>query len=224
MNRGTVTGIWAVFSKDLKTEFRSRYVVNTVLAFVGAAMLLILFSLRAGQLSPTPQSGIVWIVILFAALTSLSRSFVMEADRQTYDLLRLHGRASEVFLGKLGFNFFFTLFVNAATFALYIFLLDIPVAETAALFLTVLLGTAGLSGVATMLAAIVSQADRRGAIFSVLSIPLFFPLLLILVRTTKAALFEGFTASFMNDMLALVGYAGVTITAGILLFDYIWEE
>lgn len=217
-------GIWAVFTKDLRTEFRSRYVVNTVLAFVGAAMLLILFSLRAAQLSPTPQSGIVWIVILFAALTSLSRSFVMEADRLTFDLLRLHGRASEVFLGKLAFNFFFTLFVNVATFGLYIFLLDIPVADWAALLLNVFLGTAGLSGVATMLAAIVSQADRRGAIFSVLSIPLFFPLLLILVRTTRVALFEGFTASYVNDLLALVGYAGVTITAGILLFDYIWEE
>lgn len=219
-----VQGISAVFIKDLRTEFRSRYVINTVLAFVGAAMLLILFSLRAAQLSPTPQSGIVWIVILFAALTSLSRSFVMEADRLTFDLLRLHGRASEVFLGKLAFNFFFALFVNAATFTLYIFLLDIPVADFVALILTVVLGTAGLSGVATMLAAIVSQADRRGAIFSVLSIPLFFPLLLILVRTTEAALFEGANASYMNDMLALVGYAGVTITAGILLFDYIWEE
>lgn len=219
------SGIWAIFKKDLRTEFRSRYVINTVFAFVGAAMLLILFSLRAGQLPPTPKSGIVWIVILFAALTGLSRSFVAETDRFTFDLLRLHGRASEVFLGKLAFNFTFTLAVNVVTFVLYIFLLDIPVAAPGALALNLLLGTAGLSGVATMLAAIISQADRKGAIFSVLSIPLFFPLLLVLVRTTRAALFEGTTAgSYPNDMLALVGYAGVTITAGILLFDYIWEE
>lgn len=220
----TLKGIWAVFGKDLKTEFRSRYVINTVFAFVAASMLLILFSLRAEQLAPTPKSGVVWIVILFAALSSLSRSFVMETDRFTYDLLRLHGRASEVFLGKLAFNFFFTLFVNLVTFTIYIFLLGIPVSAFGALLLTLILGTAGLSGVATMLAAIVSQADRKGAIFSVLSIPLFFPLLLVLIRATKAALFEGAGGSFMNDLLALVGYAGVTISAGILLFDYIWEE
>lgn len=210
--------------KDLQTELRSRYALNTVLAFVGSAMMLILFSLQADQLEPTPKSGLVWIIILFAALSSLARSFVSETERQTFNLLRLHGKATEVFIGKLSFNFFFTFTVNIVSFALYIFLLDIPVAHWLALFATLFLGTAGLSGVSTMLGAIVSQADRKGAVFSVLSIPLLFPLLLILVRTTKVSLIEGLSEGYLDDFTALLGYAGVTITAGILLFDYIWEE
>lgn len=217
-------GIWAVLAKDLQTELRSRYAINTVLAFVGASLLLILFALRAEQLPPTPKSGLVWIVILFSALSSLSRSFVMETERHTFDLLRLHGKASQVYLGKLCYNFMFTLTVNVCTFIIYLFLLNMPVADSWAFILVLILGTAGLSGVATMLGAIVSQADRKGAIFSVLSIPLLFPLILILVRTTKAALIEGLTENYLNDFWALLGYAGVTITAGILLFDYIWEE
>lgn len=75
-----------------------------------------------------------------------------------------------------------------------------------------------------MLGAIVSQADRKGAIFSVLSIPLLIPLILILVQLTKAALITSFTEPYMNNAMALLGYAGTTITAGILLFDYIWDE
>lgn len=217
-------GMSAILAKDLQTEFRSRYAINTVLAFVGASLLLILFALNAEQLSPTPKSALVWIIILFAALSNLSRSFVMETERRTYDLLRLHSKASEVFVGKLCYNYVFTLSVNIATFLLYIFLLGMPIADWLAFTLVLVLGTAGLSGVATMLGAIVSQADRKGAIFSVLSIPLLFPLILILVRTTKAALIEGFTENYFNDFWALFGYAGVTITAGILLFDYIWEE
>jgi heme exporter protein B len=217
-------GITAIFAKDLQTELRSRYAINTVLTFVGASLLLILFALNAEQLAPTPKSALVWIVILFAALSSLSRSFVMETDRKTFDLLRIHSNASEVFVGKLCYNFLFTLTVNLVTFLLYIFLLGMPIADFFAFVLVLLFGTAGLSGVATMLGAIVSQADRKGAIFSVLSIPLLFPLILILVRTTKAALIDGFTDNYLNDFWALVGYAGVTITAGILLFDYIFEE
>lgn len=217
-------GTSAVFWKDMQTELRSRYAINTVLAFVGAALLLILFSLKADQLPPTPKSGLIWIVILFAALSSLSRSFVTETERQTFDLLRIHGKSTEVFTGKLIYNFSFTLAVNICTFTAYIFLLGMPVADSVALVLTLLLGTLGLSAVATMLAAIVSQADRKGAIFSVLGIPLLFPLILILVRTTKAALLEGLTSNYLNDFWALFGFAGVSITAGILLFDYIWEE
>lgn len=219
-----IKGTAAVFVKDVQTELRTRYAINTVLAFVGAALLLILFSLQADTLPPTPKSGLVWIIILFAALSGLSRSFVKETDAQTYDLLRLNGSASEIFLGKLLYNFSFTFLVNLITFLLYLFLLDMPVEDMLALFLVLFLGTAGLSGVSTMLAAIVSQADRKGAIFSVLGIPLLFPLILILVRATKAALLEGLTQNYVDDFWALVGYAGVTITAGFLLFDYIWEE
>jgi heme exporter protein B len=217
-------GITAVLTKDLQSELRSRYAINTVLAFVGASLLLILFALNAEGLPPTPQSGLVWIVILFAALSSLSRSFISETELKTFDLLRLHGKATEVFVGKLCYNYLFTLSVNIATFLIYIFLLGIPIADGLALMLVLILGTAGLSGVATMLAAIVSQADRKGAIFSVLSLPLLFPLILILVRTTKAALFEGLTTNYINDFWALLGYAGATFTAGILLFDYIWKD
>lgn len=219
-----LTGTKAVFLKDLQAELRSRYALNTVLAFVGASLLLILFALKADQLPPTPKSGLIWIVILFAALSSLSRSFVTETERQTFNLLRLHGRAAEVFTGKLLYNFTFALAVNFSTFLLYIFLLGLPVVDYLALALTLILGTLGLSAVATMLAAIVAQADRKGAIFSVLSIPLLFPLILILVRTSKAALIEGLTSNYINDFWALFGFAGVSISAGIILFDYIWEE
>lgn len=219
-----LTGLTAVLKKDLKTEFRSRYAINTVLAFVGSALLLLLFALNAENLSSQTQSALVWIVILFAALSSLSRSFVMETEHKTYNLLRLHSSAAEVFVGKLCFNYLFSLTVNIATFVLYILLLGLPIANFGLFILLLIFGTAGLSGVATMLGAIVAQADRKGAIFSVLSIPLMFPLILILVRITKAALISDFTGDYINDFWALVGYAGATITAGTLLFDYIWDE
>jgi heme exporter protein B len=70
----------------------------------------------------------------------------------------------------------------------------------------------------------IAQADRKGALFSVLCIPLVVPLLLILTRVTKFALIEGPTTDALNDLTALIGYCGVTITAGILLFDYIWDD
>jgi len=46
---------------------------------------------------------------------------------------------------------------------------------------------------------------------------------LILTTTTKIALIEGPGPDSLNDLTALIGYCGVTITAGVLLFDYIWE-
>lgn len=217
--RSTIT----VIKKDLHIELRTRFAFNMVLAFVAVSMLLVLFSLRADQLEPGPKSGLVWIIILFAALSALSRSFISETDKKTFDLLRIYSEASAVYSGKLIYNFLFTLCINGVTFLMYIFLMNLTVQSWAAFLIMLLVGTAGLSGVATITAAVVSQADRKGAIFSVLSIPLFMPLVLLLTDISKTAFIEGGGAS-QNNIVALIGFAGVTITAGILLFDYIWEE
>lgn len=215
---------YSVFIKDIRIEFRTRFAVNMVLAFVVASLLLILFTLRAQNLDPTPKSGLAWIVILFAALSALGRSFISETDKNTFDLLRIYAKGSSVYVGKLFFNAIFTLFINTTTFLLYSFLVDLRVVSWQAFFVMLLLGTLGLSSVSTMTAAIVSQADRKGAVFSVLSIPLFVPLILLLTRVTKAAFIDGLPNGFNTDLTALVGFVGVTVTAGIILFDFIWED
>ncbi|HKJ30637.1 MAG TPA: heme exporter protein CcmB [Balneolales bacterium] len=219
-----IQGILAVLQKDLILELRSKYAINTVLAFVGSSLLLVIFSLKAQVLPPTPRSGLVWIIILFASLSSLSRSFVLETERNTFDLLRIHADPNSVLLGKFFYNFFFTLMVNVVTMTAYIYLLGISVQDWLILLLTVLLGTVGLAAISTLLAAIVSQASRKGAIFSVLSIPLLVPLDLLLVNTTKAALASGKVPGVWNDITALIGFAGVMLTASIMLFEYIWED
>lgn len=205
-------------------EARSRYALSTVLAFVGSSLLLILFSLKAQALPAISQSGLVWIVILFASLASLGRSFVQETERQTFDFLRLNASPQAVFLGKFLYNFLFTLLVSVVTMAAYLFFLNITVQNPLLLALSLLLGTAGLSGTSTMMAALVSQAAHKGAIFPVLSLPLLIPLDLLLVRTTQGAFAGGQLPGVWNDIMALVGFSGVTITVAILLFDYIWED
>ncbi len=216
--------IRAVIAKDLQLELRSKYALNTVLAFVGSSLLVTLFALKAHQLEAGPQSGLIWIIILFAALSTLSRSFVLETERHTIDLLRLHCDPFTIYAGKLIYNFLFSLFVNLITFVLYILLIDVTIQNYPAFWTTLFLGTVGIAGVTTLMAAIVSRADRRGAIFSVLSLPLLIPLILILARTTRASVITGISGGFTNDVAALVGFAGVTITAGILLFDFIWKD
>ena len=214
----------SIFLKEVAIELRTRYAMNTLLAFTGASLLLILFTLRADQMDPTPKSGLVWIIILFAAMTGMMRSFVHEADKKTWDLLKLHANPSEIFTGKLVYNFVFLLVLHLFTFFFYIIMMGMPIASLPYLVSALVFGAAGLAGVTTLTSAMIAQADRRGAVFSVLCIPLVVPLLLILTSVTKTALIEGSTAGSLNDLAALVGFCGVTISAGIILFDFIWED
>lgn len=213
-----------ILKKEIAIELRTRYAMNTLLAFTGAALLLILFTLRADQMSPTPKSGLIWIIILFAAMTGMMRSFVHEADKKTWDLLKLHARPVEIFAGKILYNFLFLLILHIFTFFFYLLMMNMSVVSVPYLIAAILFGSAGLASVTTLSSAMIARADRRGSVFSVLCIPLLVPLLLILTSVTKTALIEGATPDALNDLSALIGYCGVTITAGILLFDFIWED
>lgn len=210
--------------KDVHIEWRSRYAFNGALAFVGAALLVVLYTLKAQLIPPTPRSGLIWIIVLFAAMSSLSRIFVFETDRRTFDLLRLNSRSLDVFLGKFIFNSLFTLVITSLSFIGFLFLLGQSVKSPLLLFIVMILGSIGLSAVSTLLAALISQASQKGTVFAVISMPLLLPLILLLVRLTKIALIEGGIEDTYSDLLALFGYCGVMISASVVLIEYIWED
>jgi len=221
--RHFIRNTYIIFWKELQQELRTRYAFNTILAFVVSALLLILFTLKAHQLEPIPKAGLIWIVILFTALAHLARSFVMEAERLTLDLLRLHSRGITVFLGKWLYNSILTLVVNGFTFAIYMLLMQMRVLNWPGFILLLVVGSASLASITTLMASLVAQAERKGLIYSVVSIPLLIPLILLLVQLTKISLVTGDWSTGLNDTAALIGYFGATLSAGLVLFDYVWE-
>ena len=214
----------AVFLKDIRLEWRSRFGVSTALAFIASSLLVVLFSLGADQLPLAARSGLIWIIVLFASLVSLARIFLSESERGTLDLLRLNATASAVYAGKLCYNFLFTLFISSVTCVLFIIMTDTAVADPGLLVVTLALGSLGLAGITTLLGALVSQATRKGALFPVLALPLLIPLMLILVRITESVFTMFGQDAYLDDLLALLGFAGVTISASVLLFEHLWED
>ncbi|MDX1545983.1 MAG: heme exporter protein CcmB, partial [Rhodothermales bacterium] len=120
-------GAWAVFTKDLRLELRSRYAVNLLLMFVLAALLLVLFAIGQESISARVQAALLWIVILFSAAVGLGRAFVAEEERGTVLLLQLNTRASMVYAGKLLFNFLLVLGLNIVALGAFLVLLGVEV-------------------------------------------------------------------------------------------------
>ena len=218
-------GAWAVFAKDLKLELRSRYAINMLLMFVLSSILLVLLAVGREDVSPQMQAGLLWIVILFSAAVGLGRAFIAEEERGTVLLLQLNTRGSMVYAGKLLFNFLLVLGVNLVSVGVFLVLLSVEVTLPGLLLLTLVLGALGLSGATTLLAAIIARAAGKGPLLPVLLFPLLIPLLLLVIDATQNALpaGKGWTAS-LDALLALVGFAGVVITASVLLFDYVWND
>ncbi|MFK7847407.1 MAG: heme exporter protein CcmB [Rhodothermales bacterium] len=218
-------GTWAVFEKDVRLEFRNRYAVNTLIMFVLASMPLVLFAMGQENIGIREQSALLWLIILFAGAVGLGRSFISEEERGTVLILQLNTRPSMVYAGKLLFNFLLIFSVNLVALVAFIIFLQLTVEIWGLLLLTLALGAIGLAGATTLLAALIARSSSQGAVLPVLLFPLLIPLLVSVVHATQSALIEhlGWDAA-LNDLMVLIGYAGVTITASVLLFDYVWND
>lgn len=218
-------GSWAVLRKDLRLEWRSRYALNMLLMFVLSSLLLIGFAIGQETVGQRMQSALLWIVILFSASIGLGRSFVAEEEKGTVLLLQLNVPGSQVFAGKLIFNFLLLLAVDAVALVVFAILLNMVIEDWSLLVLALFLGSLGLAGATTLLAAIIARATNKGPLLPVLLFPLLIPLLLSVVRASRAALEGGlgFTGA-MGDLQTIALFGGVVITAAVLLFEFVWMD
>ncbi|MEM8486757.1 MAG: heme exporter protein CcmB [Bacteroidota bacterium] len=218
-------GAWAVFEKDVRLEFRNKYAINALLMFVLGAMPLVLFAMGQENIGIREQAALLWLIILFAGAVGLGRAFIGEEERGTVLILQLNTRPSMVYAGKLIFNFLLIFSVNVVALVAFIIFLQLSVQIWGLLLLTLALGAIGLAGATTLLAALIARSSNQSAVLPVLLFPLLIPLLVSVVHATRSALIEhlGWDAA-INDLMVLTGFAGVTITASVLLFDYVWND
>lgn len=176
------------------------------------------------------KAALLWIVLLFAALTGLARTFVREEELGTADALRLTAPPSAVYAGKLAFNFLLLIALAAVTTPLFLAVFPLPAGQVnfGLLIGVLILGCAGLSAGATFIAALVAQASSgggRGALFFVVSFPVLMPCLMPAVQGTFAAFAPAAVSSVAghNDLVVLVSYDVVAVTAAFTIFSAIWE-
>lgn len=218
-------GLWAVFLKDARLEWRNRFAVNLLFMFVLSSLLLIAFALGREAVGPRIEVALLWMVILFSAALGLGRSFVAEEEQGTVMLLQLNLPGSQVLAGKMLFNFLLLMAVNLTALVVMRFLLTLSVSNLGLLLTTLTLGSLGLAAATTMLAAIIARASASGPLLPVLLFPMLAPLLLSVVRASRHALAGGLGWSASgNDLVTLVAFAGVVITAAFMLFEYVWTD
>jgi len=218
-------GVSAVFMKDLHLELRNRYALNVLLMFVLSSSLVVAFSIGAESVSTRTQAALLWIVITFSASLGLGRTFIAEEERGTVLLLQLNIPGSQIFAGKLLFNTALILSVNIIVLFVLTFLLNTRITDWPLMIATMLLGSIGLAGATTLLSAIVARAASSSALLPVLLLPLLFPLLLSVVHATQNSLPGGLGLDASIDhLVTLFAFAGVVISASVLLFDYVWND
>ena len=214
----------AVFAKEWRCEFRTRYALNTLGLF--AFTTLVVVSVSLGPLGVSVSQGtavlpvLLWIILLFSAAAGLPRAFVQEEETQTATALRLAATPSALFCGKLLYGLTLTLALEALVTPVYVAMTSMDVKSPGLLAAVLAAGGFGLAAGSTLVAAVIAQARSKGTLFSVLAFPVLLPLLLIAVELSRHAV-AGDPADVALFQLLLYD-ASVTV-AGFMLFPVVWN-
>ena len=202
-----------------------------MLLFAVTTLVAVSAALSSASVKSEVKAALLWIVLLFAALSGLARVFVREEEAGTAPLLRLYAPPTAVYAGKWLGNIALVFAVEFVSVPLFLIVLPLDHNNAQVNFLVLLgvllTGGIGLSAASTFVAALISQASSgKSSLFFVVAFPILLPLLLIAVQGTVGA-FDGLpshVAKSRVDVEMLAVYSLVMTTASFLLFEYVWND
>jgi heme exporter protein B len=223
LSSGWAIEIGAVFGKEIRAELRGRSALMAVLLFDVAAVVAAAFASSNQKLNPGQSAAILWVILLFASVVSLPRTFIAEEEQGTGDLLRLTARPHAVFWGKALYNLAFLSTTGALLSFLYFGLIPHDRVAPFQFGCCLLAGGAALSGVVSLCGALVAQASHRTILAGAIAVPLLIPLLALAVSGTQSAFGAGLVESGWRAAGGLGAFAVASHALGPYLFAWVWK-
>jgi heme exporter protein B len=210
-----------LIKKELLLEWRSKYALNGVLLYVVSTIFVCFLSLISEN--PITLNALFWIIMLFASINAVSKSFLQESKgRQLY----IYTIASPfaLIISKTIYNIMLMLLLTVIALGFYMLVFDFGPGDLPLYLLATILGSLSFSTVFTMVSAISSKAGNGGMLMAILSFPVIIPVLIVLIKLTKNAV-DGLDRSVSLDEISMLLIINVLVGAvSLLLFPYLWRD
>jgi heme exporter protein B len=211
---------WINMAKDLRLEWRSRDVLNSMLFF--SLLVVVIFSF---SFSPTVEEsrrmagGLVWTAFLFSTVMALNQSWARELRNGVLDAYRVSPAPPEaLFFGKCIGNFLLVILLECLMAPLFVVFYNLSaVGPLWQLVVISLLGTWALVVNGTFFAAMSIRTRNRELMLPLLLLPISIPAVVAMVAATTDVLTG--EASPVSEIKLLAGYCVVFTTACFLLFQ-----
>lgn len=215
--------IRAILYKEMRIEWKQKYAINGLLLYVLGIVVVVSLAFEGKAKTPQAWNIMFWIVILFAAINTIAKSFIGERNSNLLYLYTL-AHPMSVILAKMLYNSLLLMLIATLALLLSMLLGGIMPQNFGLFFGALLLGCAALATNLTLISAIAARAENKQTLLAVLSFPVIVPVLLSLIRITFKAL-DGFGWNEVQSSILLVG--GITLVLAVvstILFPVVWRE
>ena len=206
--------------KDLRLEWRSRDVLNSMLFFAGLVVIVFSFAVQpTAEESRRIGGGLIWIAFLFSTTTALNQSWARELRNGVLDAYRVAPAPPEaLFLGKCVANFLLVLLLECLMAPLFVVFYNLtsigPYWQLVVIFL---LGTWALVVNGTFFAVMSIRTRNRELMLPLLLLPVSIPAVSAMVTATTNVFTGESSPVALIKFLAV--YCVVYTTLCFLLFE-----
>jgi heme exporter protein B len=213
--------IKSLLLKDLLIEWRNKYSFNGILLYVFSTVFICYLSFK--QINPVVWNALFWIIMLFASVNAVAKSFMQETKGRFLYMYSISS-AQNIIIAKIIYNALLMMLLAIISIVFYAVVFKNPIQDPLFYGIAVILGGLSFSTILTMVSAIASKVNNNTTLMAVLSFPIMVPLLMLLIKFSKNAI-DGLERSVsMNELLAIILLNVITIAVSLLLFPYIWRE
>ncbi|MCI0920831.1 heme exporter protein CcmB [Sphingobacterium rhinopitheci] len=213
--------VQSLVAKDLALEWRSKNAINSIVLYLVSTVFVCYQAFES--VDTLVWNALFWIILLFASINAISRSFVQESQyRQLYYYSIASPKA--IILSKIIYNIILMVFLSIVAYVIYSIIFKNPVGDPLLYFFAVLLGSISFATVFTMVSGISSKTGNNSTIMAILAFPVIIPLLILLLKLSSNALKGLDRASSEREIITLLAINVITVTISLLLFPYLWRD
>jgi heme exporter protein B len=215
--------IFTLLKKDVMLELRQQHTFYGILLYIASTIFVLYLSLPQSP-EANVWNSLFWVIQLFVCVNTVAKSFLQESRGR---MLYFYSIASpvEFIIAKLLFNITLMALMSMVSLMLFFTFLDNPVADSLRFMGIVLLGGTSISLVFTLMSAIAAKAQQNAALIAILGFPVILPILLLLMRLSRAAFAEIFRDGAILQLSGLIVLMDVlVIVLAVILFPFLWKE
>tara|TARA_B110000879_G_scaffold60497_1_gene84851 strand:+ start:6636 stop:7295 length:660 start_codon:yes stop_codon:yes gene_type:complete len=208
--------------KEFLLDWKEKNSIASILIYVTSTVFVCYLSFQT-IIDTTTFNALLWIIILFTSVNTITKSFVQESENR---LLYMYSLANpqEIIMGKLIYNSVLLLIISLVTFSAYALFLGNPIVDLPGFVGTLVLGSLGLSILLTVMAAIASKSSNNPALMAILSFPIIIPFLITIIALSLNFSQGVNDAQNFRYFLAIGGIMAIGITMAYILFPYLWRD
>ncbi len=202
-------------------EWRQKNVIYGILLYVVSTVFIVYIS--TGDIRPPVWNILFWIIVLFASINAMVKSFIQENNqRQLYYYQLAHPVA--IILSKILYNIGLLFLLSILSCLAMTLVYESPIKRMGLFGLTIFLGSVGFSITFTFVSAIASKADNSSTLMAILSFPIVIPILGTLMMLSANALGLIQDTAFLKDIYTLIAIDGILLGLAIILFPFLWRD